>query len=134
MLYSFSVPGLERLRCLVGGFDPGCVPCKHHQWGDKGGFEVMAAIGKTELIRRVAQSSGKSVKETSDLVNSTLDAIRDSLKSGEEVRLVGFGSFAVKTTAARTGVNPQTRAKIQVPSKQRVRFSPGKELNDAVAK
>ena len=94
----------------------------------------MAAIGKTELIRREAQSSGKSVKETSDLVNATLDAVRDALKSGEEVRLVGFGSFAVKTTAARTGVNPQTRAKIQVPSKQRVRFSPGKELNDAVAK
>ncbi len=94
----------------------------------------MAAIGKTELIRRVAQRTGKSVKETSDLVNETLDAIRDSLKNGEEVRLVGFGSFSVRTTAARTGVNPQTRAKIQVPAKQRVRFSPGKELNDAVAK
>ena len=93
----------------------------------------MGAIGKTELIRRVATNSGKSVKETSDLVNATLDEIRDSLKKGEEVRLVGFGSFAVKTTAARTGVNPQTRAKIQVPSKKRVRFSPGKELNDAVA-
>jgi nucleoid DNA-binding protein len=92
----------------------------------------MGAIGKTELIRRVAQSSGKSVKETSDLVNAALDEIRDSLKKGEEVRLVGFGSFSVKTTAARTGVNPQTRAKIQVPSKKRVRFSPGKELNDAV--
>jgi DNA-binding protein HU-beta len=93
----------------------------------------MAAIGKTELIRRVAQSSGKSNKETADLVNNTLDAIRDSLKAGEEVRLVGFGSFSVKTTKARTGVNPQTRAKIQVPAKRRVRFSPGKELDDAVA-
>lgn len=94
----------------------------------------MAAIGKIELIRRVAQSSGKSNKETSDMVNATLDAVRDALKAGEEVRLVGFGSFAVKTTAARTGVNPQTRAKIQVPAKRRVRFSAGKELNDAVTK
>jgi DNA-binding protein HU-beta len=93
----------------------------------------MAAIGKTELIRRVAQSSGKSNKESADLVNNTLDAVRDALKAGEEVRLVGFGSFSVKTTKARTGVNPQTRAKIQVPSKRRVRFSPGKELDDAVA-
>lgn len=93
----------------------------------------MAAIGKTELIRRVAQNSGKSNKETADLVNNTLDAIRDALKAGEEVRLVGFGSFAVKTTKARTGVNPQTRAKIQVPAKRRVRFSPGKELDEAVA-
>jgi nucleoid DNA-binding protein len=93
----------------------------------------MAAIGKTELIRRVAQNSGKSNKETADLVNNTLDAIRDALKAGEEVRLVGFGSFSVKTTKARTGVNPQTRAKIQVPEKRRVRFSPGKELDEAVA-
>jgi DNA-binding protein HU-beta len=94
----------------------------------------MATIGKTELIHRVAQHSGKSAKETSELVNETLDAIRDALKAGEEVRLVGFGSFAVRTSAARTGVNPQTRAKIQVPAKQRVRFSAGKELADAVTK
>jgi DNA-binding protein HU-beta len=92
----------------------------------------MAAIGKTELIRRVAHKGSKSNKETADLVNAVLDEIRDALKAGEEVRLVGFGSFSVKTTKARTGVNPQTRAKIQVPSKRRVRFSPGKELDEAV--
>ena len=93
----------------------------------------MAVVGKTEIISRLAQSNGKSQKETSEVVNATLDAIRDALKAGDEVRIVGFGSFAVKTAAARTGVNPQTRAKIQIPAKQRVRFSPGKELNDAVA-
>ncbi len=93
----------------------------------------MAVVGKTEIISRLATSSGKSQKETSEVVNATLDAIRDALKAGDEVRIVGFGSFGVKTTAARTGVNPQTRAKIQIPAKQRVRFSPGKELNDAVA-
>jgi DNA-binding protein HU-beta len=94
----------------------------------------MAAVGKTELVSRLAQSTGKSNKETAEVVTATLDAIRDALKAGDEVRLVGFGSFAVKTSAARTGVNPQTRAKIQVPAKQRVRFSPGKELSEAVAK
>ena len=94
----------------------------------------MAVIGKTELIDRLAKSNGKNHKETAEVVNATLDAIRDALQAGEEVRLVGFGSFAVKTSAARTGVNPQTRAKIQVPAKQRVRFSPGKELSEAVAK
>jgi DNA-binding protein HU-beta len=94
----------------------------------------MAAIGKTELIARLANSTGKSQKETAEVVNATLDTIRDALKAGDEVRLVDFGSFAVKTTAARTGVNPQTRAKIQVPAKQRVRFSPGKELSEAVAR
>ena len=94
----------------------------------------MAAIGKTELIARLAKSTGKSQKETAEVVNATLDAIRDALKAGDEVRLVDFGSFAVKTAAARTGVNPQTRAKIHVPAKQRVRFSPGKELSEAVAR
>ena len=94
----------------------------------------MAAIGKTELIAQLAKSTGKSQKETAEVVNATLDAIRDALKVGDEVRLVDFGSFVVKTSAARTGVNPQTRAKIQVQAKQRVRFSPGKALSEAVAK
>jgi DNA-binding protein HU-beta len=89
-------------------------------------------IGKQELIRRVATKAGKSAKETTDLVNATLDAIRESLEAGDDVRLVGFGAFSVRSTAARTGVNPQTREKIQVPARQRVKFTPGKELNDAV--
>lgn len=94
----------------------------------------MAVVGKTEIIARLAKHSGKSQKETGDVVNATLDTIRDALKAGEEVRLVGFGSFVVRTAAARTAVNPQTRKKIQVPAKQRVRFSAGKELSEAVIK
>ena len=92
----------------------------------------MATIGKQELIRRVATKAGKSAKETTDLVNATLESIRESLENGDDVRLVGFGAFSVRSTAARTGVNPQTREKIQVPARQRVKFTPGKELNDAV--
>jgi len=91
------------------------------------------AVGKQELIRRIAERAGKSRKEASDILEATLDSIRDSLKNGEEVRLVGFGSFKVRTTAGRTGINPQTRERITVGPKQRVRFAPGKELNDAVA-
>lgn len=94
----------------------------------------MAVVGKTEIIARLAKHAGKSQKETSEVVNATLDTIRDALKAGEEVRLVGFGSFVVRTAAARTAVNPQTRKKIQVPAKQRVRFSAGKELSEAVSK
>jgi DNA-binding protein HU-beta len=94
----------------------------------------MATIGKTELIARLAKHSGKSIKETGEGVNATLDAIQEALKSGDEVRLVGFGSFVVRTAAARTGVNPQTRAKIKIPAKRRVRFSAGKELSEAVSK
>jgi len=92
----------------------------------------MATIGKTELVARLAKQTGKSVKETGEVVTATLDEIQAALKTGEEVRLVGFGSFVVRTAAARMGVNPQTRAKIRIPAKQRVRFSAGKDLSEAV--
>jgi len=100
---------------------------------DSNGNAEARAVGKQELIRRIAERAGKSRKETTDILEATLDSIRDSLKNGEEVRLVGFGSFKVRTSAERTGVNPQTRERITVGPKQRVRFAPGKELNDAVA-
>ena len=93
-----------------------------------------ALLGKIDLIARVAQRSGKSVHETSAIVNATLETIGAALKAGDEVRLTGFGSFGVRTRAAHKAVNPQTRAKIQVPSKQHVRFSAGKGLREAVAR
>ena len=63
-----------------------------------------------------------------------MDHIRDTLEAGHEVRLVGFGSFKVRRSAARKGVNPRDRKPINVPAKNRVRFSPGKELSEAVEK
>jgi DNA-binding protein HU-beta len=86
------------------------------------------------VIERVAQRSGKSVKESSAIVNATLETIREALQRGNEVRLTGFGSFGVRTRAAHKAVRRQTRAKIQVPAKQRVRFSASKGLSDAVAR
>jgi DNA-binding protein HU-beta len=96
--------------------------------------EKRPLLGKSALIARVAQRSGTSVKETSTVVNATLETIREALTRGDEVQLTGFGSLGVRTRAAHTGVNPQTRAKIRVPAKQRVRFSAGKGLSDAVAR
>ncbi len=90
-------------------------------------------VGRQDLIKRVATKSNKSVKESTVFVNSTLDAIREALESGEAVRLVGFGVFSVKDTAPSVRVNPQTREKINVPARKRVKFTPGKELNDGVA-
>lgn len=91
------------------------------------------AIGKGQLIKYVAAKANKSAKETTELVNATLEVIRESLEAGDDVRLAGFGAFSVRETAARVGVSPQTRTKISVPSRKRVKFTPGKELNDAVA-
>ena len=89
-------------------------------------------VGRQELTRRIATQAGLTQKKAGEVLEATLDTIRDSLKSGSEVRLVGFGSFKVRESAARKGVNPRDRKPIQVPAKNRVRFSPGKELSDAV--
>ncbi len=91
-------------------------------------------IGRQELARSIANKVGLTQKKSGEVLEATLDAIRDSLEKGSEVRLVGFGSFKVRTSAARKGVNPRDRKPIQVPEKNRVRFSAGKELSDAVLK
>jgi len=89
-------------------------------------------VGRQELTKRIAVQAGLTQKKAAEVLEATLDNIRDSLKSGNEVRLVGFGSFKVRRSAARKGVNPRDRKPISVPAKNRVRFSPGKELAKAV--
>jgi DNA-binding protein HU-beta len=91
-------------------------------------------VGRQELTKRIAASAGLTQKKAGEVLEATLDNIRDSLNQGHEVRLVGFGSFKVRKSAARKGVNPRDRKPIQVPAKNRVRFSPGKELSEAVVK
>jgi DNA-binding protein HU-beta len=93
----------------------------------------MASVTKNDLIKRVVAKTGKTNKDVTEIVSSALDTIRECLEAGEEVRLINFGVFSVKKTAARPGVNPKTREKMEVPEKMRVKFAPGKELNDAVA-
>ncbi len=91
-------------------------------------------VGRQELTKRIATQTGLTQKKAGEVLEATLDNIRESLHSGQEVRLVGFGSFKVRKSAARKGVNPRDRKPIQVPAKNRVRFSPGKELSEAVVK
>jgi nucleoid DNA-binding protein len=91
-------------------------------------------VGRQELTRRIATQAGLTQKKAAEVLEVTLVTIRESLKDGNEVRLVGFGSFKVRRSAARKGVNPRDRKPIEVPAKDRVRFSPGKELADAVVK
>ena len=91
-------------------------------------------VGRQEITRHIASASGLTQKKAGEVLEATLDTIRESLKKGHEVRLVGFGSFKVRRSAARKGVNPRDGKSIQVPAKNRVRFSPGKDLSDAVLK
>lgn len=91
-------------------------------------------VGRQELTKRIATEAQLTQKKAAEILETTLDTIRDSLQTGHEVRLVGFGSFKVRRTAARRGINPRDGKPMQVPSKDRVRFSPGKELSEAVEK
>jgi len=92
-------------------------------------------VGRSEITRSIAQRTGLTQKKATEVLEATLDSIRESLKAGSEVRIVNFGSFKVRRSAARQGVNPRNRnEKITVPERDRVRFSPGKELQSAVVK
>lgn len=91
-------------------------------------------VGRQELTKHIATKAELTQKKASEVLEALLDGIREALESGHEVRLVGFGSFKVRRSAARKGVNPRNRETIEVPAKDRVRFSPGKELSEAVEK
>lgn len=91
--------------------------------------KLTKVVGRQELIRSVAAQTRISQKEASLVVEATLDAIMESLAEGKEVRLVGFGSFKVRSSAARKGVNPRTGESMEIAAKDRVRFSPGQALS-----
>ena len=88
---------------------------------------------KTELIAAVAEKAELSKKDAEAAVSATVDAITQALKQGEKVQLVGFGSFEVKSRAARVGRNPKTLKPIQIPASKTPVFKAGKALKDVVA-
>lgn len=89
-------------------------------------------MNKTELVEAVAESADLSKAAAGRAVDGVIDAITDSLKKGDSVSLVGFGTFQVKDRAARTGRNPQTGKEIQIPAAKVPGFKAGKGLKDAV--
>ncbi len=89
-------------------------------------------MNKEELVERIATKTGLTKKDALDAVNTTLDTVTISLKKGEKVTLVGFGTFLVRRLRARDGRNPQTGARIKIPAKKVPRFTPGKELKAAI--
>jgi DNA-binding protein HU-beta len=91
-----------------------------------------AAMQKTDFIRAVAEQSGVSQKDATQIVNAMFDVVADALKRGEKVTLTGFGTFEVRERQAREGVNPQTRAKIQIAATKTPGFSASSTLKDSV--
>lgn len=89
-------------------------------------------MNKTELVAAVAAKAEISKKDAEAAVTATFDAITTALAEGDKVALVGFGTFAVKERAARTGLNPQTKEKIEIAASKAPAFKAGKALKDAV--
>lgn len=91
-------------------------------------------MNKSELIDHVAKNAELTKSKAQTAVEAIFDGIRSTLKSGGEVRLVGFGTFSVAQRAATTGRNPRTGEKINIPASKQPKFKAGKELKDAVNK
>lgn len=89
-------------------------------------------MNKSELIDRIAESADMSKADAGRALDAAIEAITGALKSGEQVALVGFGTFAVKDRAARTGRNPQTGKEITIAASRVPGFKPGKALKDAL--
>jgi len=91
-------------------------------------------MNKGEFIDRLSDSAKLTKKEARQLLDSVLGLISESLQHGEEVKLVGFGKFAVRARRPSSRINPQTKKPIQVDAKVVPLFKPGKELKRLVEK
>jgi len=89
-------------------------------------------VNKNDLVALVADAAGLSKVDATKAVDAVFDGIINSLKKGDEVRLVGFGTFAVAERAASEGRNPRTGEKIDIPASKQPKFKPGKTLKDAL--
>ena len=87
---------------------------------------------KVELIEKMAKDADISKAAADKALNSFMDGIKKTLKKGNKVTLVGFGTFSVGKRAARTGRNPQTGAAIKIKASKAPKFKAGKGLKDAV--
>ncbi len=91
-------------------------------------------MNKSEFIDRLSDSTNLTKKEAHKLLDSVLALIQDTLMQGEDVKIVGFGKFAVRARKASSRINPQTKKPIAVPAKVVPLFKPGKALKQQVEK
>ncbi|MEW7982049.1 MAG: HU family DNA-binding protein [gamma proteobacterium symbiont of Phacoides pectinatus] len=89
-------------------------------------------MNKTDLIDAMADAADISKAAAGRALDGMVEAISEAMKSGDQVTIVGFGSFSVRERAARTGRNPQTGATIQIAASKSPAFKAGKALKDAV--
>lgn len=87
---------------------------------------------KPELINAIAAKTGMKKKDADSAVNAMLDTVMETLRKKQNVSLVGFGTFDVRTRRARTGRNPRTGEQIRIPETRVPVFRPGRRLREAV--
>lgn len=91
-------------------------------------------MNKQDLITKVAERADISKTKAAEAVEAVIESIKSSLKKGDAVRLVGFGTFTVAKRSATTGRNPRTGEPIKIPASKQPKFKAGKELKQAINK
>lgn len=86
-------------------------------------------MNKAELVAKIADDAGISKAQANGALDSFVDAVTKTLKSGDKVTLVGFGTFSVSKRQARTGRNPKTGETLKIKAKKVARFKAGKDLS-----
>ena len=89
-------------------------------------------MNKGDLIAKMADDAGITKAQAAEALNSFTECVGQTLKSGDKMSLVGFGTFSVSHRAARTGRNPQTGAEIKIKARNVPKFKPGKALSDSL--
>ncbi|HOO50071.1 MAG TPA: HU family DNA-binding protein [Alphaproteobacteria bacterium] len=89
-------------------------------------------MNKSELVEAVAKKTDMTKAASQEAIEAIIECISKALKKGDEVRLVGFGTFSVAKRAASTGRNPRTGEAIKIPASKQPKFKAGKELKDTV--
>ena len=87
-------------------------------------------MNKAQLIEKLAAKTQLSKTQSEQFLDATLEIIQKSVAKGDEVKLVGFGTFSKLTRTARTGRNPKTGAPVTIPGSKVPRFKPGKDFKD----
>ncbi len=87
---------------------------------------------KTELVAAIADKAGLTKKDAEKALAAFIDTVTDALKDGDKVQLIGFGSFEVRERAARTGINPATKAKIEIAASKTPVFKAGAAFKAAI--
>ena len=89
-------------------------------------------MNKAELLEVLSSKTGLSKKDVDEVVKGFIDVVKETVKKGDDVALVGFGVFSQVQFKARDGVNPATGAKLKIPARKAPKFKPGKAFKEFV--